>query len=111
MGKEFGFKIGGMDADEKSFYNAIAYWNNSDKEYRLIVTDSMLAGNDIQTFLKALYIQYKGGDIEQKDFFYYVELKNRPFLTKESAKRIFDLTPHKGYTIASHQLLTKNLDH
>lgn len=51
---EYGFKIGGMDEDEKNFYNTMAYWNNSDKIYKLIVTDSMTAGQDIQTFLQAL---------------------------------------------------------
>jgi len=92
--------------------NIIAYWNNSDKNFYLIVTDSMLAGHDIQTFLAALYPQYGGGNIEKRDLFYFVTLTDRYTLNEQNVKTMFDFTKKtEGYTVTSYNLLTKNLDH
>lgn len=109
---EYGFQFREMDEAERSKLNTIAYWNNSDKQYKLIVTDSMLAGHDIQTYLQALYPQYAGGDIEQHNRFYYVVLKERYSLNSASYDRIFNsASAVTTYTITSNYLLTKNLDH
>jgi len=111
-GQEYGFTVGGKSSKEKAKWDTISYWNNCDKVYKLIVTEGVLQGQPIQTYLYAVYPMYGNGNIEQHKNYYYAEL----FDAQRLNSRVYDdmftgSSSEVSYTVVGHYILTKNLDH
>lgn len=112
------YKIFTETDEHKSMMNTIAYWNNSDKVYRLMVPCDVVGSypnlwqeeDNIRYYLYSCYPMYANGNIEQRNGYFYVQLFEKQTLTERSFKRMFNFEDTATYTVVGHQILTKNLD-
>lgn len=118
-GVAWGIIIGGKSDLERKIDNTIAYWNNSDRFLMLMLIDSMLAGEDIGTYVVAMYPMYTtvmNERVEQRIVtigghersLYYFVLSGRRKLDKELIASVFNFTEPSGYTVTWQAPITKN---